>query len=51
MTPEGDRTRAGLVADIRTTGAWALLGPIIRAVIRRADRGQLDALARELSAR
>lgn len=47
---DGDRSRVTLVADVRTSRAWALLGPLIRAAIRRADAGQLDALDREITA-
>ncbi len=50
VTADGDRSRVTLVADARTAGAWALLGPLIRAAIRRADAGQLDALGREITA-
>ena len=50
VTPEGDRTTATLVADVRTAGVWALVGPLVRAAIRRTDAGQLDALDREITA-
>src|SRR5688500_6942644 len=33
-----------LVADIRMQGVWVLAGPALRAVIRRTDQGQVDAL-------
>ena len=42
-------SRLTLVADVATSGVWALAGPLLRAVIRRTDQGQLDALARELA--
>lgn len=45
LEPAGDRTRAVLTADVDATGfPWALLGPLIRAAVRRADAGQLGAL-------
>ena len=43
-------SRLTLVADVGTRGIWTLAGPVLRAVIRRTDQGQLDALARELAA-
>jgi uncharacterized protein YndB with AHSA1/START domain len=46
VAPEGAGTRATLTADVRAAGAWALLGPVIRAAIRREDAGQLEKLAR-----
>jgi uncharacterized protein YndB with AHSA1/START domain len=45
----GRSTRLALVATCRVTGPTRLLAPVIRAAIRRADSGQLDALARELT--
>jgi uncharacterized protein YndB with AHSA1/START domain len=42
-------SRLTLVADVGVRGAWVLAGPALRAVIRRTDRGQVDALARELA--
>jgi hypothetical protein len=39
-------TRATLVASVVTRGAWRLVAPALRAVIRRTDGGQLDALKR-----
>lgn len=42
---QGVSSRATLTADVRTTGAWALLAPVIRAAIRREDAGQLEKLA------
>lgn len=43
--PHGEGTRVSLVADCRMTGPMRLLGPVIRYAIRRADSGQLEALA------
>ncbi len=43
-------TRVELVARTRMTGPVRLLAPVVRAAIRRADRGQVDAFARELTA-
>ncbi|GAA1002066.1 hypothetical protein GCM10009555_107710 [Acrocarpospora macrocephala] len=38
----GDRTRARLTADVEVRGfPWTLLGPLIRAAIRRTDSRQL----------
>jgi uncharacterized protein YndB with AHSA1/START domain len=51
VEPEGAGSRVSLVADVRAAGIWAPLGPVIRAAIRRTDRGQLDALDRALTAR
>jgi len=42
LTPSGAGTLVELTADVSTSGAWTLLGP----VIRRADAGQLVDLAR-----
>lgn len=42
-------SRLTLVADVTMRGAWVLTGPALRAVIRRSDSGQVDALARELT--
>jgi uncharacterized protein YndB with AHSA1/START domain len=42
-------SRLTLVADVGMRGAWVLAGPALRAVIRRSDRGQVDALAHELA--
>ena len=47
----GTGSRATLTADVRTSGLWALLGPVIRAAIRKEDAGQLDALAQTLADR
>ena len=46
-TRQGAGTRVGLVAETRMTGPVRLLGPVVRAAIRRADRGQVAAFARE----
>lgn len=51
VAPDGESTRVSLVADVVTRGLWTLAAPAIRAAIRRADGGQLDALAREMAAR
>jgi uncharacterized protein YndB with AHSA1/START domain len=50
VAPAGSGSRATLTADVRTSGPWALLGPVIRAAIRKEDSGQLDALARVIAA-
>jgi uncharacterized protein YndB with AHSA1/START domain len=50
VAPAGSGSRATLTADVRTSGVWALLGPVIRAAIRKEDSGQLDALARVIAA-
>ena len=44
LEPRGSETTARLTADVAAAGPWALLGPVIRAAIRRTDAGQLDAL-------
>ena len=51
VEPAGSGSRVALTADVRTRGAWALAGPMIRAAIRKTDSGQLDALDREMTAR
>ena len=51
VEPAGTGSRATLTADVRTSGLWALLGPVIRAAIRKEDSGQLDALERALAGR
>ena len=51
VEPVGERSRATLTADVRTSGPWSLLGPVIRGAIRREDAGQLEALERALAAR
>ncbi len=49
-TPAEGGTRVELIARTRMTGGMRLLGRVVRAAIRRADRGQVDAFARELTA-
>jgi uncharacterized protein YndB with AHSA1/START domain len=39
-------TRVSLVAECTTTGAWTLVGPLMRYGVRRTDGGQTDALER-----
>lgn len=39
-------TRAGLVADVTVSGGLRVFAPVLRALIRRTDGGQLDALKR-----
>jgi uncharacterized protein YndB with AHSA1/START domain len=51
VEPRETGSRATLTADVRTSGLWALLGPVIRAAIRKEDSGQLDALERALAGR
>lgn len=51
VEPTGSGSRATLTADVRTGGLWSLLGPVIRAAIRKEDAGQLDALERALAGR
>jgi uncharacterized protein YndB with AHSA1/START domain len=51
VEPVDAGSRVSLVADVRAAGLWAPLGPVVRAAIRRADAGQLDALDRALTAR
>ncbi|GAA3162862.1 hypothetical protein GCM10010531_13480 [Blastococcus jejuensis] len=46
---QGAGSRATLTAEVRTTGAWTLLAPVIRAAIRREDARQLDRLAQALA--
>jgi uncharacterized protein YndB with AHSA1/START domain len=48
VEPAGTGALVTLDADVRTRGAVRLLGPVIRAAIRRADRSQLDRLAEQL---
>jgi carbon monoxide dehydrogenase subunit G len=48
--PNGTGTRVSLRADCVTTGAWKLVGRIIRAAIRRADGGQLESFKRVVEA-
>ena len=47
----GTGSRATLAVDVRVTGIWTLLGPVIRGAIRRQDSGQLDELARTMAKR
>ena len=47
----GTGSRATLAVDVRVTGIWTLLGPVIRGAIRRQDSGQLDEFARTMAAR
>jgi uncharacterized protein YndB with AHSA1/START domain len=49
VEPAGAGSRATLTADVRTSGLWALLGPVIRGAVRREDAGQLEALERTLA--
>ncbi len=44
LEPSAGRTTVRLTADVVAGGRWALLGPVLRVAIRRADAGQLDAL-------
>lgn len=44
VEPVGTTTRATLVADVTTTPLWRPVAPALRALIRRTDGGQLDAL-------
>ncbi len=46
----GDATRATLVADVTTGALWRVVALALRAAIRRADAGQLDALKRLVEA-
>jgi uncharacterized protein YndB with AHSA1/START domain len=50
LEPSGDSTRATLVADVTTTPIWRPVAPALRALIRRTDGGQLDALKRLVEA-
>jgi uncharacterized membrane protein len=43
-------TRATLVADVTTKPLWRPVAPALRALIRRSDGGQLDALKRLVEA-
>ena len=51
VEPDGGSSRVTLTANVTTAGVWALLGPVIRAAMRKEDSGQLDALARTLADR
>jgi uncharacterized protein YndB with AHSA1/START domain len=46
VEPAGTTTRTTLVADVTTTPLWRPIAPALRALIRRTDGGQLDALKR-----
>ena len=48
--PDGDRTRVTLTADCRAGGVWRPFAGLLRAAIRRADGGQLDAFKRVVEA-
>jgi carbon monoxide dehydrogenase subunit G len=48
--PEGEGTRVRLAAHCRIRGALRVLGPLLRAVVKRADSGQLRALKRFVEA-
>lgn len=50
IEPVGTTTRATLVADITTKLLWRPVAPVLRALIRRTDGGQLDALKRLVEA-
>lgn len=50
VEPDGAATRARLVADVTTSGLWRPAAPALRALIRRADGGQLDALKKLVEA-
>lgn len=50
VEPAGTTTRATLVADVTTTPLWRPVAPALRALIRRTDGGQLDALKRLVEA-
>lgn len=39
-----DETRVSLVADGRASGMWAVVAPLVRLMVERADSGQIDAL-------
>ena len=45
-----DHCEATLSAACNMTGAWRLLGPIIRPAMKRSDSGQMDALKRVVEA-
>ncbi|MFI5492202.1 SRPBCC family protein [Actinoplanes sp. NPDC051859] len=45
-TPDGARTTVTLTADCRAGGIWRPFGGLLRAAIRRADGGQVNALKR-----
>ncbi len=43
-------TSVELTAACATGGAWRIVGPLLRAAMRRADRGQLDSFRRHVEA-
>ncbi|MGK5114251.1 SRPBCC family protein [Geodermatophilus sp. CPCC 205506] len=51
VEPAGTGARLTLDADVRTRGAWAAIGPLLRWVIRRTDARQPAALDRERAGR
>src|SRR4051794_3841841 len=51
VEPAGTGSRATLAVDVRVTGIWLPLGPVIRGAIRKQDSGQLDRLAKAIAAR
>lgn len=48
-TPNG--TAVTLTADVTTRGVWTVFGPLLRAAIKRADGGQLDAFKQTVEGR
>ncbi|HWM03291.1 MAG TPA: SRPBCC family protein [Actinophytocola sp.] len=50
VTPTGETSRATLVAEVTAGGVWRPFAPILRALIRRTDGGQLAALKRLVEA-
>ena len=50
LTPEGKATHVALAADCVAKGPAVLLTPLLRPLIRRADSGQLRALAEAVAA-
>jgi uncharacterized protein YndB with AHSA1/START domain len=48
---EAGRTTVTLAADVRTSGLWTIAAPLLRAAIRRADGGQLEAFKRTVEGR
>lgn len=51
LTPTSTGTSVDLAADVRTTGVWTVFGPLLRAAIRRADGGQLEAFTQVVEGR
>ncbi|TDC53576.1 hypothetical protein E1212_05220 [Jiangella ureilytica] len=51
VDPSGGGTAVTLTADVRTRGWWTVFGPLLRAAIRRADGGQLEAFKRTVEGR